>query len=314
MGYDVEFINFKSSRVIWLDIRSCFSKDIKTTIKRFCQLRFLRRNNMELKESNKVADAQGISKADYDSIILGSDEIFNMKHPCFDKVYMGVGITDKHIISYAVSCGQNYDIDMPDDCKKSLRFANSLSVRDFYTQKFIEKNIKITPQIVLDPTMLLDNDCNTGARLVEEDYLLLYSFTPLKDIREKIIRYAKERGLKIVLIGTPIKDDSWVDNALYFLSLDEWKRMFYYSTAVITDSYHGTIFAIKNHKQFMLIKKNDKENKIKGLLNQIGLEKSFYNPLCDIKDFLAEPIDYEEIDNRISILRKSSIDYLKASL
>jgi hypothetical protein len=64
----------------------------------------------------------------------------------------------------------------------------------------------------------------------------------------------KTGNLKVVsIILTDNKPQlfNWSDKTYWYASPLEWLNLFYYSTFVYTDSYHGVLFSIKFHKQFL---------------------------------------------------------------
>ena len=82
---------------------------------------------------------------------------------------------------------------------------------------------------------------------------------------------------------------------------------------MITGTFHGTIFSVLNHKQFVSISLTPK---VKDLLTQLGIDER----CADKADLSAEMlenkltkelIDYESIEETIQDLQRSSLLHLK---
>ena len=299
LGFDVEFINFKPREIMKFDLRYSLSKSIIASSRGIKQLVFFYTNSINAKIGKKVRCADDINRINYDTIILGSDEIFNVLHPGFNEIYMGVGLSCKNIITYAVGCGEGYAEDISESCIQSIEKLRGVSVRDCFARDFINKNTGKESLIHLDPTLLIDEDMSQVDRKIEEKYILVYAFSSLTEIKNEIKQYAKKNKLKIIRIGMIPKGGYWADKNILYLSLDEWKGMFFYSELVITDSYHGTIFAIKNKKNFVIIKKTEKICKIEGLINQLEICKEFYDGKEDFEDYVNNRVDYSNLDHII---------------
>ncbi len=304
-GYDVEVVNFSTINGYLTDLRSVTSKN---PVKLFRGLRhyfFVQKNNAEYQIGKRV-NLEEISLS-YDIIILGSDEVFNVLSPCFNKVYMGVGLSCR-LMTYAVSCGQSCNEILDNDCISSIRRIEYISVRDSSTGDLIKKNSGKDSMVVLDPTFLWDKTDHALPQI--SDYILIYAFSPLDDIRDKIMDYARATGKQVVRICDFFNSCKWVDCSVESPTLDEWYGFFSNAALVITDSYHGVVFAIKNRKRFIAYKKDDKENKILGLYEKLGIQRQFYDGSHALQDSDFEDYSLETVDEMLEIARNESKRFL----
>ena len=265
--------------------------------KRFCKTR-------TVKSASEI-DALGL-----DAIILGSDEVFNLQHPCFSKIYYGVGIINTPCFSYAPSAGQvSADTVLNPEIINSLRHMKAISVRDENTKKLIENNIACKVKIVSDPTLLYDfSDIRKSFPV--KNYLLIYAFDVYNDYRKQIEDYAKNNGMKIVSLLNRI---SWADYSMDMADFETWVSAFHNAKIVVTDSFHGLVFSIKSKKDFVIIKRGDKVNKIDRLLEQLGIVKPYYKGES-IEGYIREKIDYKRVEERLDRIKCDSIEYIKSSL
>ena len=85
---------------------------------------------------------------------------------------------------------------------------------------------------------------------------------------------------------------------------------------ILTDSFHGSVFSILNHKKFMVFDRftagsNSRNSRIDSLCQSLGLSDRRYNG--NILDVQKE-INYEEVDRKLKKFREDSIKYLEESL
>lgn len=316
MGHEVQFIHYDPTYSLKKEIfNSChFEHRHRHPIKMLRGLKKMFSFRAQLEDypkTEKINDMSEIKKSDFDLIILGSDEILNINHPMFKDAYYGVGIDkDIPLMMYAPSSGTTDSEEvLTEEIRKSLRDIKFLSARDKCTYNVLKNNSSKEVEEVLDPTFLYEFDVPSKA--TNERYILIYSFGYLKEYSEVIKKYAKERDLKIYVVGH-ISD--WADKSFIEADLYEWLSLYKGAEVIVTDSYHGYIFALKNNKEYILISKNDKTNKIDGLMSYVGDERGYYNKENSLEEYFSKPVDYKEINKNIEILRDKSLSYLKTSL
>jgi hypothetical protein len=270
------------------------------------------------------------SQMDYDYacdlMIIGSDEVFNYtQNHVFGYVpaFFGHGINAKSIVSYAASAGYATPKDVENDnMQKELTegFAkfDYIGVRDKNTYELVSRYSSAQPKYVIDPTLLYDFNTEVPGQSIPSGYLLVYAYDGRLDAPddvEKIRAFANAKGLRIVSVGFY---HEWCDENLV-LSPFEVLSVFKHASYIVTDTFHGTIFSIKNQKPFVsLLRKENRwgsnSNKLGFLLSQLGLESRINRNLDNLASHLDDPIDYVRVNERISQLRESSIQFLDQAL
>ena len=100
------------------------------------------------------------------------------------------------------------------------------------------------------------------------------------------------------------------------IDIEDW--LYYYKNAqfIITDSFHGTCFAIIFKKPFISIANKQRgENRFISLLSEIGLLDRMIYELNDVKKFdLFSPINYDEVYNKLTPKTNDSLNWLKAAV
>ena len=80
---------------------------------------------------------------------------------------------------------------------------------------------------------------------------------------------------------------------------------------VITDTYHGTIFPILFHKQFVTVNRN--KITVNSIMSQLGIEERLTSD-NNFREVLYSEIDYQDMEARLVSLRRTSYDFLIESL
>lgn len=246
-----------------------------------------------------------------DAFVLGSDEIWNVKHAVFrdNPVFFGYGLCGA--VSYAPSVGKSTAADIkasPMSCEGMAGLAKVL-VRDEASAAAVEAIIGKRPDIVLDPTLLLDwGDYALPGDLPQDPYLLVYAYTdkelPVAQIRD----FAKARGLKLVSVGFPLAfcDECLLPDPLEFYSLMRGAEY------VVTTTFHGSIFAMLSHSRFLTFPTSQKTDYLLGLFDMLGRkpEGRFFTTPAEFAAALESPIHYGVFEDRRSELRDNSLALL----
>lgn len=273
-------------------------------------LNFYRNRNALFNQSQRVHTASEIDELKCDVIILGSDEVFKISHPYFDPLFYGVGIKTP-CIAYAPSAGQTDTATvLPDSIKVALKKIRALSVRDFYTKELIQSNTGLNATVVLDPTLLYDFE-GFSNEFPEKNYILVYSFDTLDEYRSRIQEYASEHALSIICVG---RYCNWANNSYDSVGVKDWAGAFEKASVVVTDSFHGTIFAIKNRKPFIVVGRSDKLNKIDALLNDAGIVRPYYDGRISVEQYLSNMVDYMDVSKRLDTKKLESLSFLNGAL
>jgi hypothetical protein len=92
------------------------------------------------------------------------------------------------------------------------------------------------------------------------------------------------------------------------------------SEYIFTDSFHCSVFSILYKKNFFVFSRfseNAMQNtntRIDNLLSLTNLSQRKIDTKKNIDNLLSMPLDYVDVDERLEILRKSSLAYLEQAL
>lgn len=258
--------------------------------------------------------AAAINKMNFDTIIIGSDEVWNYSDKkSFSAIKFGHGISCKNIIAYAPSIGNSQIYDIPHVVISGLKKFNHLSARDKNTKLLIEHITgKIIPE-VLDPTLLYPLKREPNPDLQKDEYILFYYCEHLPEkIKAQIFDYASKHNLKILGAG---ESDVAYEKCTVNITPFQWIDMFYNARFVFTGTFHGVVFSLLNHRQFKVYLTNKgRKAKVCALLDSIGISNRIIEDDYKFDLTQIEEIDYNTIQDIINTKKSTSIEYLKNAI
>ena len=289
-------------------------------------------NNFRYFERGKIAftehqDIKSIGKKlkEFDAVIVGSDQIWNPDNVGNDNVYLlPFDLTEVKKISYAASFGFNADNQRLSEYLKNKKELfldfDSLSVREEEGQQIIKKYLNLDSEVVLDPTFLITKEDwseleNQGDSIldsyIDKPFILVYGLN--KDSRMKVLKKAKEmrkrNGLDILWLGSniPVSGVKTIPS----LGPSGFIKAFDNASYVLTNSYHGTCFALIFKKQFQCImesnNKNNTNSRMIGLLQRMNISAA-------LDDLLPDNYDWSNFDNAMKTERNKSVQYLRNAI
>lgn len=257
---------------------------------------------------------------EYDLCIIGSDEVFNCLNAGewgFTTQLFGNIPEANHIITYAASCGATCYNDLPLNIISKIHAAfkniEGFSVRDNNTREFV---LSLTENkdvdIHFDPVLIYDfYDEISDAKLVAstDRYCIIYSYynriQSLNDA-QRIMEFCHENKLTPIAVGAP---QYWLREYITCTPF-ECLKLFQNAEYVITDTFHGTVFAAKYSKRFAVMTRPSNYNKLSDLINRLNVEAHLIKDFSQLNEnfiVLKQPIDSllnEEKCNTISYLDK----------
>lgn len=254
-----------------------------------------------------------------DNVIVGSDEVFAL-HTGVTPCFFGHALPTNNVVAYAGCFGPTKIEDVLRlHCDRLIRSGlsgmSAVSVRDTNSQSIVQELTGTNPPIVLDPVLLYgyEKELSQMKSPCDEPYMVVYAYDMrMNDVSEtaSIIKFAKNHNLKIV---SPGFYHSWVDLNVNVdpLQLLGW---FKYAQYVVTDTFHGSIVSMINHRNFAVYCR-DNANKLMDLLTSFSLDDRVVSPNeNNISDVLSREIDYIAFQSRLESYRTQSSEWLKNAL
>ncbi len=258
---------------------------------------------------------------DIDILIIGSDEVFNISindTVGYSHELFAVGSDAKKNLSFAGSFGCTTIKDLNEQGRRErvsgyfARF-DGISVRDKNSLNIVKELLGQHQEVGyhLDPVFHYDFKKELVAVHRKKPYLILYAYNGLQDQQKAhIMEYARNHGLEILCCLGYQKDLG------EFMNISPFEVLSYVRNAqcVVTTTFHGCVFAIKYNKPFCVLtqKKTDygNEEKVGDLLERLHLTGRIINNFCDLEQKMQEDINYNEVNELISILIENAKHYL----
>lgn len=253
----------------------------------------------------------------YDIVFIGSDEVFNLAHPWYGNspLFYGEGIKSGRLIAYAASFG-NYDASFELDkeyCDRLKRF-DLISVRDENSRIIVKNATGTDPVMVLDPCLQFPVvSVKPEIFIATEPYIAVYGHNFSPHFIERVRNRAAKRNLPLVSIG--YRND-WADEQWLTAGPHEFVSFMRQAEAVITNFFHGCIFAMVNSTPFVCESSQYRGIKVNSLLQYVGGEIHLINENSDnllFNDLLSGPVS-EGMIAKIERLRKESYEFLENAL
>lgn len=191
----------------------------------------------------------------YDLFITGSDQVWNPRlGSSLEPYFLSFAPPDKPIVSYAASFGVNYlPLRFHDLYKERLTRYSKIAVRESQGVELVMAVANIKASHVLDPTLLLDrNEWHSVAKRVslQKPFIFVYELMPCCLLSEIALELSKKiEGSKVVRIAgqagvTPVSGVHDIHDA----GPGEFVNFCSGASAVVTNSFHGTAFAVNFEK------------------------------------------------------------------
>ena len=123
-------------------------------------------------------------------------------------------------------------------------------------------------------------------------------------------RVAKEKGLKFIDISLRATNEEKGHIMRYDAGVEEFLSLVKYSSFVVTNSFHGLIFAVQYKRPVVVFLREQAGNKITELLELFGMNESKF--VTGNEQYHV--IDYTVVHQNIQKARSESLEFLKMEL
>lgn len=291
---------------------------------------FIRNNIHTTQRIHSAIKVESLKKYRFEAYIVGSDQIWRpLYSPNLFNYFLDFVKETDHVkrIAYAASFGvSNWEFSDQQTIRCSLlakRF-NAISVREDSAVNLCKFHLGVEALHVLDPTMLLTKE--DYVELVEKDRipkskgtLMTYVLDKAAWKNELIHQIADESKLKPFSVmpkeAFPKAGKKQIEDCI-FPPVTEWIRGFMDAEFVVTDSFHGTVFAILFNKQFICMGNKDRGlTRMTSLLDKMELTDRL---ICEKDQSLKlhglKAIDYNKVNQIIDREKIISIGFLEKAL
>ena len=128
-----------------------------------------------------------------------------------------------------------------------------LSVRECSGANIVHSLIDKECKVVVDPVMLRNSDSwgnyEEDSLTPREKYVLIYDLRHSVDLQKCAIALAEEKGCKVIAISS-LRLPNLKIRTLQGVKPSHFLSLIHHAEAVVTDSFHGTVFSIIYNKEF----------------------------------------------------------------
>ncbi len=338
-GIDNEIINFSNKGQ--KEFYSTFEKNnsLKRVIKNLIIFPYRKKININnaryenfknknfILSNNEFINGKDIPD-DYDIVIAGSDQIWNITIPDSDDAYFLNWCKRGIKVAYAPSFGAknllNYSKNVNIYCEY-LKDFDALSIREENGKKWIKELINVDVPILIDPTLLLDkfdyDKIIDDSLKPKERYIFFYAPSFKNDICLFVKKIAKKYNLKVITWSTKSYCKKFIKrfgfNLVKYEDPSIYLSMIKNADIVFTTSFHGTIFSAIYGKKFFTIKNGSMygdDDRVKTLLKQLYLEDRLIEyEFDDLFDYMKD-VDYSKFNDVLPNLRSKAHKYLEKNV
>lgn len=253
----------------------------------------------------------------YDVVVVGSDEVWNLFHPWYGKhpLFYGDGVKADRLISYAASFG-NYPAawGLEQSWAEKLQNFDAIAIRDSNSQLIVKNALDFEPPMVLDPCLQfpIHPDERSIVHLPEK-YLAVYGHNFTDFFIREIKQFATNNNLPLVSIG--YRND-WANEQWLTADPHDFAHFITNAQAVATNFFHGCVFSLRNSKPFVCETTPYRTIKVQGLMEKVGGEKHLVTESTPTEVYTAQlsnPVN-PSILQKIELFRQSSNAYLDRAL
>jgi polysaccharide pyruvyl transferase WcaK-like protein len=252
---------------------------------------------------------QEIKKKDYDILMVNSDQTWNK----YDNNFYDYGFlkfAENWTIprfAYGASYGDKWALNKEDEliAKYLLKQFIGISVRERSAIEILQKKLNIYSIQVLDPTLLLNKkdylklikNYKSNIR-INENYIFSYIISPTQIKLNIVKKIALRLNYNVHFVF--LEKNPSIQNFIYLISNCK---------AVITNSYHGTIFSIIFNKPFLVFG-DPKAKRFESLGEIFDIKSRIINDykIPDLS-LLKIPLKINKI--LLNSLKKNSLIFLK---
>jgi len=252
-----------------------------------------------------------------DVYITGSDQVWNRKIILIpdkdiynnDIYFLAFGPSNVKRIAYAASMGEKeWPATFTQQVLPHLRKFNAISVREESSVPFLNSIGLENVAVTCDPTILHTADFYRShfSHAQNKCYGCIFVYRIKKEFPISIQKFFDTRKIVEPII-----------NKHKLVSVTQWLHNIDTCDAVITDSFHGTVFSILFHKPFISLLSNNRNERKLDLLRKVNLE---YRLLSgnetheEIEEILYRPVNWEQVDAILEEWRSYSENWLKEAL
>lgn len=254
-------------------------------------------------------------KPDANIYVTGSDQVWGpiAGEPYDDAYFLAFTDSNDKRVSFAASFGP-HDIKgaLNEHVKERLKTYGYISVREDDAVKIISE-MGIDAKQILDPTLLLSLDSWSKYFLSikrKKKYILIYQLHDDLELGKYAKAVAQKAKLPLLRISPYYHHFTREGKLIWCPKIGEFLSYINNAECLITDSFHGTAFAINFNTPFVdFLNRNDTGVRQKSLLHLTRLSDRVLQSADDV-DLAFKPVDFAYANSVLEAKRKEGLSIL----
>ena len=288
------------------------------------QKRFDRMRKKYLKMTVRCVTLDDLNELEADVFMTGSDQVWGPTMcGVYDPAYFLSFVNDcTPKIAYAGSFGRtDFTAEILEEYKHWMGRYEAITVRENSAVETLNKMGISCQGQVLDPTLLLtaeewckEMEVDSQVSPIKGKYVLVYQIHSDKNLNDYATRFAKHTGLPLYRVSAYMHHANRGGKFVYCPDVRKFLALVKNCTYLVTDSFHGTAFALNFNKNFIEILPNNKTgSRNQSILQLTGLTDRI---VTDYHDFTIanKHVDYCAVNNIFNKEREKSLMILKEML
>lgn len=261
--------------------------------------------------------------------VVGSDQVWNLAwmHQWESYYFLGDLPVDSTIrrVSYGACFGTGSQrADFLQLAAPYLSRFSAIGTRTRTTARIIEEITDLRTTHVVDPSLLHDYREIRGSIPFDSEYIMFFGIRPetIDRGRELALALKQRTGLPIVLmVPESFALESWPavgwgDRVVYWASPADWVESIRRCTYLVTDSFHGCLFAMANRRPFLSYAQGRTAERIVDVTARYGLSDRVITEgsAATAIGRMMEPIDFNAVHSFLQADREASLRFLAAAV
>lgn len=249
---------------------------------------------------------------EYDVYMVGSDQVWNPRlYSNIKPYFLDFAPKGARCVSYASSFGvSELKAGVYYRYKQWLKKFSHIGLREKPSFDLV-KSMGLDAEVeqVLDPTLLFSAEewakvAQQPEGAVPDKYVLVYELMRSKTLNEVTEKLAARNGCQVLRIG---------DGAF---GPGEFLWLFAHAEAVVTNSFHGTVFSVLHRKPFYSVipQRMNNSGRIYSLLKLLGLEQRAIREADCGRIEEVGAVDYEGVFAKLETARAKSLEFLTRAI
>lgn len=287
-GANAEVINYTPQK-----FKELYSNDFRLLLKlkHYKQILNIPKRNNQVKKfqdfqkdylnlTHEISDINDKELFKYDSVVVGSDQVWNSKLVPDIRKYLLENVNDCDKYSYGASLGSlELSIETKDKLRKDLNSFRKISVREISAANLLNSLLGTNRvKTVVDPVLLLSKEqwralyqCKITTNL-PTDYVLYIDLYQSKELLNIALNIGQQLNKKVIAIHPTCWDISFGKcKQLYNAGPLEFLSLIDHANTIVTDSFHAVAFSYIFEKKLFYQFNGSTSSRITDFLNLAGI-------------------------------------------